>query len=94
MATVTKIRAKLSQHEKGGDDSAVLELLKNLMRMNDFIAEAKDKDVLRMNVEVGQRLGFPGLSLKVSVRVGFLYKSELSSQKTLSFQSYFFFITE
>jgi hypothetical protein len=94
LATVTKIRAKLSQHEKGGDDSAVLELLKNLMRMNDFIAEAKDKDVLRMNVEVGQRLGFPGLSLKVSVRVGFLYKSELSSQKKLSFQSYFFFITE
>lgn len=73
MATVTKIRAKLSQHEKGGDDSAVLELLKNLMRMNDFIAEAKDKDVLRMNVEVGQRLGFPGLSLKVCTRTSFSY---------------------
>lgn len=69
LATVTKIRAKLSQHEKGGDDSAVLELLKNLMRMNDFIAEAKDKDVLRMNVEVGQRLGFPGLSLKATAKL-------------------------
>ncbi|CAG5094699.1 Oidioi.mRNA.OKI2018_I69.XSR.g13790.t2.cds [Oikopleura dioica] len=64
LATVTKIRAKLSQHEKGGDDSAVLELLKNLLRMNDFIAEGKDKEVLKMNVEVGMRLGFPGLSLK------------------------------
>ena len=77
MATVTKIRAKLSQHEKGGDDSAVLELLKNLMRMNDFIAEAKDKDVLRMNVEVGQRLGFPGLSLKVSAH----YAASFSNTK-------------
>jgi hypothetical protein len=91
LATVTKIRAKLSQHEKGGDDSAVLELLKNLMRMNDFIAEAKDKDVLRMNVEVGQRLGFPGLSLKVSVRVGFLYKSELSTQKEAMFSELLLF---
>lgn len=81
LAMVTKIRAKLSQHEPGGDETVVLDLLKQLQHVVDFNTETKDSNILKMNVEVGNALRMYGLALK-----GIQKLSEQTESKDLSEQ--------